>query len=252
MWLDMQEWWMNMDKRLVDQAIGGEETHSAKVTRLPLGAAPGMPAETLSVTLRSATKRAFDASAALFLLILAAPLFAVVALLASMDGGPVFFRHRRVGRGGVLFGCWKFRTMILDAEPCLEEYFLYHPNALDEWQREQKLAFDPRITPIGKFLRRSSLDELPQLLNVLVGEMSLVGPRPVTVEELRHYGKAAPLYMSARPGITGLWQVSGRNDVGYAQRVALDEQYLQRGGALLDLLILYRTIGVVFSRRGAR
>jgi len=241
-----------MDKRVVDQAIGGEEPLSARASRLSLGAAPGIPGKSLSKTARSAGKRAFDFGAALVLLILAAPLFAVVALLVSMDGGPVFFRHRRVGRGGALFGCWKFRTMILDAEPCLEEYFSHHPQALDEWRREQKLAFDPRVTPIGKFLRRSSLDELPQLLNVLAGEMSLVGPRPVTVDELRHYGTAAPLYMSARPGITGLWQVSGRNDVGYAQRVALDEQYLQRGGALLDFLILYRTIGVVLSRRGAR
>lgn len=243
---------MNMDKRVVDEATGGEETLSAKASRLSIGVAPRMPAETVSATLRSAGKRAFDVIAAAVLLILAAPLLAVVALLVSMDGGPAFFRHRRVGRGGALFGCWKFRTMILDAEPCLEEYFSHHPHALDEWRREQKLAFDPRVTPIGKFLRRSSLDELPQLLNVLAGEMSLVGPRPVTVDELRHYGNTAQLYMSARPGITGLWQVSGRNDVGYAQRVALDQHYIERGGALLDLVILYRTIGVVFSRRGAR
>lgn len=198
------------------------------------------------------TKRAFDLCASIVLIFLALPLFALVALVVATDGGPVFFRHTRVGRGGGLFGCWKFRTMILDAEGCLGEYLSHHPEAEREWRREQKLAFDPRVTPVGRFLRQSSLDELPQLFNVLVGEMSLVGPRPVTRGEMAFYGPVAPLYMSVRPGITGLWQVSGRNDVGYGERVALDKRYILNHHMLLDFLILYRTIGVVVSRKGAR
>lgn len=200
----------------------------------------------------SASKRVLDACAAAVLLILAAPLFAIVALLVSLDGGPVFFGHRRIGRAGAVFRCWKFRTMILDAEPCLEEYLGHHREACDEWERERKLAFDPRITPVGRFLRRSSLDELPQLLNVLVGEMSLVGPRPVTEAELPHYGWAVPLYLSVRPGITGLWQVSGRNDVGYDSRVALDAHYVETRSLALDLSILARTARVVLDMKGAR
>lgn len=197
-------------------------------------------------------KRAFDLVASLVLLLLAMPLFAVIGLLVAMDGGPVFFRHQRVGRNGVMFGCWKFRTMILDAEASLAEYLHYHPEAEEEWQRDQKLVHDPRITPIGKFLRSSSLDELPQLFNVLVGEMSLVGPRPVTAIELQRYGSKADVYASARPGITGFWQVSGRNETSYDERVALDERYVQRRHLGMDLMILWRTIGVVLSRRGAR
>lgn len=201
---------------------------------------------------RDAIKRAFDLIGSITLIFLAFPLLFVVGLLVATDGGPVFYRHSRVGRGGQMFGCWKFRTMILDAEACLGEYLSYHPEAAREWEREQKLAFDPRITSVGRFLRQSSLDELPQLFNVLSGDMSLVGPRPVTQAEMKHYGSVAPLYMSVRPGITGLWQVSGRNDVGYNERVALDKHYILNHHVLLDLFILYRTIGVVVSRRGAR
>lgn len=200
----------------------------------------------------SLLKRAVDACGAAVLLLLAAPLLLVIALVVSIDGGPVLFGHRRIGRDGAVFRCWKFRTMILDAEPCLEEYLSHHGDALEEWQRERKLAFDPRITPIGRFLRRSSLDELPQLWNVLVGEMSLVGPRPVTEAELASYGSVAPLYLAVRPGITGLWQISGRNDVGYAARVALDARYVETRSLLLDLRILVRTAGAVLAGRGAR
>lgn len=200
----------------------------------------------------SALKRFVDVGGAAVLLILAAPLLAAIALLVSLDGGPVFFGHRRIGRDGALFRCWKFRTMILDAEPCLEEYLSHHRDACDEWERERKLAFDPRITSVGRFLRRSSLDELPQLVNVVAGDMSLVGPRPVTEVELTHYGAVAPLYLSVRPGITGLWQVSGRNDVGYDGRVALDARYVETRSLMLDLTILARTAGVVLNGKGAR
>ena len=198
------------------------------------------------------SKRVFDLAASLILLLLAMPLFAVVSLLVAMDGGPVFFRHQRVGRDGRKFGCWKFRTMILDAEASLAEYLAHHPEAAAEWQRDQKLVYDPRVTPIGKFLRSSSLDELPQLFNVVAGEMSLVGPRPVTASELSRYGAKAGIYASVRPGITGLWQVSGRNETTYDERVSLDERYIVNRHVGMDLAILWRTIGVVFSGKGAR
>ncbi|KAB0267737.1 sugar transferase [Microvirga brassicacearum] len=199
-----------------------------------------------------ATKRVVDVIGASFLLILGIPVFLAVAALVAIDGGPVFFRHRRVGKKGRTFGCIKFRTMILGAEECLGEYLSYHPEAQMEWAKEQKLSFDPRVTAIGRFLRLSSLDELPQLINVIKGDMSLVGPRPVTQGELAHYGFATSIYKSVRPGITGLWQVSGRNDVGYDTRVRLDEQYVKNWNLAADLQILLRTPAVVISRRGAR
>ena len=190
--------------------------------------------------------------AASILLVLSVPIFLAVAALVSIDGGPIFFRHKRVGKNGITFGCLKFRTMILGAEDCLDEYLSHHPEAQMEWAKEQKLSFDPRITAMGRFLRLSSVDELPQLINVIKGDMSLVGPRPVTQGELVHYGFATPLYKSVRPGITGLWQVSGRNDVGYDMRVKLDEQYIRNWNFVSDLWILLRTPAVVMSRKGAR
>lgn len=217
------------------------------------------PSDRLTVSLHAGfvaaervVKRAFDFTAASLLLIMSIPLFIAVAALVAIDGGPIFFRHQRVGKNGETFGCLKFRTMILGAEECLDEYLSLHPDAQMEWAREQKLSFDPRITSIGRFLRLSSIDELPQLLNVIKGDMSLVGPRPVTRGELVHYGFATALYKSVRPGITGLWQVSGRNDLGYDMRVRLDEQYVKTWSLFADLVILVRTPAVVISRRGAR
>ena len=197
-------------------------------------------------------KRVIDIIGSLALLVLFSPLFLVVALMASLDGGPVFYRHKRIGRDGKPFGCLKFRTMILGAEACLNEYLSYHPEQRREWEQDQKLAFDPRVTAIGNVLRRLSLDELPQLVNVLVGEMSLVGPRPVTEGELKHYGAAASAYLAVRPGLTGPWQVSGRNDVSYATRVAMDEAYVRNFSLWNDIVILLRTPGVVLSKKGAR
>ena len=197
-------------------------------------------------------KRVIDIIGSLALLVLFSPLFLVVALMVSLDGGPVFYRHKRIGRDGKPFGCLKFRTMILGAEACLNEYLSYHPEQRWEWEQDQKLAFDPRVTAIGNVLRRLSLDELPQLVNVLVGEMSLVGPRPVTEGELKHYGAAASAYLAVRPGLTGPWQVSGRNDVSYATRVAMDEAYVRNFSLWNDIVILLRTPGVVLSKKGAR
>jgi len=197
-------------------------------------------------------KRAIDIVGSAVLLVLFAPLFLVIGLLVALDGGPIVYAHRRVGQGGKPFDCLKFRTMILGAEDCLVEYLAHHPEAGQEWARDQKLGFDPRVTPIGRLLRRTSLDELPQLVNVLRGEMSLVGPRPVTVGELAHYGPSADHYFSVRPGITGPWQIGGRNDVSYARRVALDSEYARTLSVWRDIAILARTPAVVLSRKGAR
>ena len=190
--------------------------------------------------------------AALLLLVLLAPLMLVVALLiARRDGMPILFGHYRVGQRGQLFRCFKFRTMYRDSERMLADLLRNDPVARNEWARDQKLANDPRITPIGQILRRTSLDELPQLLNVLRGEMCLVGPRPITVAELTRYGRVRWDYLSVRPGLTGLWQVSGRNNTSYAERVALDREYVDKRSPWLDLKILLKTVKVVVARDGA-
>jgi lipopolysaccharide/colanic/teichoic acid biosynthesis glycosyltransferase len=190
---------------------------------------------------------------ALLLLVLLAPLMALVAcLIWQRDGAPIFFGHYRVGHDGKMFRCLKFRSMRRDAPAALAALLSRSPEAREEWQRDQKLLDDPRVTGIGRFLRRTSLDELPQLFNVLRGEMSLVGPRPITVGELTRYGRARWHYLSVRPGITGLWQVSGRNDTTYDERVALDRQYVERRSGWLDALILLKTVRVVLLRHGAR
>jgi len=191
--------------------------------------------------------------AALLLLMLLSPLMLTVAWLTwRRDGVPIFFAHYRVGRDGKLFRCLKFRTMYRESEQMLADLLRDSAEAREEWQRDQKLSNDPRITPVGHFLRRTSLDELPQLFNVLRGEMVLVGPRPITVAELTRYGRVRWHYLSVRPGITGLWQVSGRNDTTYEERVALDRNYVEQRSVWLDLQILFKTVGVVLSRDGAR
>lgn len=202
-------------------------------------------------TAGQAFKRTLDVAVAGILMVLLAPLFVLIAMLVALDGGPVLFRHTRIGKQTKPFGCLKFRTMIVGAEECLQEYLFHHPHARFEWKERQKLGFDPRITPIGRFLRSTSLDEIPQIFNVLRGEMSLVGPRPVTKAELAHYKQHVGEYASVLPGITGLWQVSGRNDVSYDRRVEYDREYVKKRSILLDLKILLRTPGVVWSRRGA-
>lgn len=196
--------------------------------------------------------RANQLAAALLLALLSPLMLAVAVLIWRCDGAPVLFAHYRVGRNGRLFRCLKFRTMLRNAEHVLGELLSRDEQARAEWAREQKLANDPRITPIGAFLRRTSLDELPQLINVLRGEMSLVGPRPITVGELTKYGSVRWHYLSVRPGITGLWQVSGRNDVSYLERVALDRRYVESRSLWLDFSILLRTVRVVLAREGAR
>jgi len=197
-------------------------------------------------------KRALDMIGAGLGLVLLSPFFLIVALMVRADGGPAFFAHQRVGRGGKLFGCLKFRSMVIDSQARLEALLASDPAARAEWEATRKLKNDPRITRIGRFLRSTSLDELPQLINVLRGEMSLVGPRPVQEAEIdRYYGASAAHYMAVRPGITGLWQVSGRSETSYESRVALDVSYVSRPSLLADLSILLRTPVAVLSRRGA-
>jgi len=221
----------------------------------PLEPLSHLPERAVTIPLSPLTligKRGLDIIGSLFLILMTSPLFIIIALFVALDGGPLFFRHTRIGQKGERFGCLKFRTMILGAEACLTEYLQHHPEAKAEWQNHQKLNFDPRITPVGHILRATSLDELPQLFNILRGEMSLVGPRPVTKDELIRYGTAADHYLAVRPGLIGPWQISGRNDVGYDERVALDHAYVNDLSLLRDIVILFRTPSAVLSRRGAK
>jgi len=197
-------------------------------------------------------KRGLDCIVALSLLVVFAPLLLLVAAAVKLGSrGPVLYGHTRIGHGGKPFRCWKFRSMVIDGDAVLERHFARHPGARIEWERDRKLKSDPRVTRLGAVLRTYSVDELPQLLNVLLGEMSLVGPRPVVADELERYGPAAPAYLAARPGITGLWQTSGRSDTTYTQRVVLDSRYAAEWSFALDLAILLRTVPVVLGARGA-
>ncbi len=197
------------------------------------------------------TKRAFDFIVCSALIVGLSPALLLIAYLAQLDGGPVLFGHRRIGQNGQSFVCWKFRTMVMNADQVLQQVLETDPEAKAEWNACFKLKQDPRITRIGKFLRTTSLDELPQLLNVLKGEMSLVGPRPIVADEVRRYGAAFHDYARCRPGITGLWQVSGRSDVDYGGRVRLDQQYARGWSLITDIKVLWKTASVVIQRKGA-
>lgn len=198
-----------------------------------------------------AIKRVFDVLGACLLGIVFLPFIVVISILLRLEGVPIIFRHRRIGRDGQAFDCLKFRSMVPDADQVLRAVLEGHPELKAEWLRDHKLKDDPRVTAVGRFLRRTSLDELPQLWNVIRGDMSLVGPRPVVREELLRYGRCAGIYLSARPGVTGLWQVNGRNDVNYRQRVVLDVYYVRRQNVFLDLYILAKTTSVVLGGSGA-
>jgi Undecaprenyl-phosphate galactose phosphotransferase WbaP len=184
--------------------------------------------------------------------ILISPLILLIILWVKLDSpGPVFYCQARIGRHGRKFYAWKFRSMVMDADRMLEAYLAKHPELREEWERDHKLKKDPRVTRAGRFLRRTSLDELPQLWNVLRGEMSLVGPRPITDKEIEKYGRAFEIYKKVNGGITGLWQVSGRNDVSYEDRVYYDQFYVRNWSVWLDCCILFRTIAVVLLSKGA-
>jgi len=197
------------------------------------------------------SKRIFDIVFASLAIVVLSPLIIAIVICAYLSSGAPLFKHRRVGKGGKFFNCIKFRTMVPDADRVLQNLLSSNREAKEEWLRDHKLRDDPRVTRLGKFLRRTSLDELPQLWNVLRGEMSLVGPRPVVPDELRRYGNKVSTFLSATPGITGLWQVSGRNDTDYRRRVALDVCYVRSRSLLLDVYILIKTLPAVFARSGA-
>lgn len=200
-------------------------------------------------------QRGFDVLVALMALVLTAPLMLGLVLLIKMTSpGPAVFRHQRIGRDGRPFQCLKFRTMVVGAEQILRQMLAEDPQRRAEFEADYKLRDDPRVTAIGRWLRRTSLDELPQFLNVLRGDMSVVGPRPVVADELPRYGPWQPLLLSTRPGITGLWQVSGRNDLDYASRVALDVTYVYTRSLARDVVIVLRTAWSMVNVRsnGAR
>lgn len=198
------------------------------------------------------SKRLTDICGAMVALVMAAPLLLICAIIIRCTSpGPIFFQHRRIGFRGESFGCLKFRSMYCDAEARLEGILASDPLAREEWLAHQKLARDPRVTPFGAFMRRTSLDELPQFINVLRGQMSLVGPRPIVRAEAPRYGDDYAFYIQARPGITGLWQVSGRSDTSYDTRVALDAAYVTEWTLLRDVQILAQTVLVVLRQKGA-
>ena len=199
-----------------------------------------------------AVKRLFDIVAVLLGSLLILPALLGIALWIRLDSpGPVIYRHRRIGKDGRVFHCYKFRSMCVDSEERLQQLLAADEDARREWETTFKLKHDPRITRVGAILRKTSLDELPQLINVLRGEMSLVGPRPIVEKEVPYYGAFIREYYMVRPGITGMWQVSGRSDVDYPERVRMDSWYVHNWSIWLDLLLLWRTIGVVRRGKGA-
>lgn len=198
-------------------------------------------------------KRIFDLLFSLGALIVCSPLFLIIFFLIYFSSpGPAIYAHTRVGRGGKTFKCYKFRSMYLDADERLQELITSDPALSKEWKETRKLKCDPRIIPIGNFLRKTSLDELPQFWNVLKGDLSIVGPRPVVYEEIiEYFGPKAEKILSIRPGLTGIWQVSGRSDISYTRRIQLDEEYVDKRSLLLDIKLICKTIPSILASRGA-
>ncbi|CAE6708750.1 sugar transferase [Paraburkholderia nemoris] len=200
---------------------------------------------------RKIVKRSFDVVVSALLIVALLPVLVLLAAVVLSDGGPAVFGHVRVGHKGKKFRCLKFRSMVVNADQVLKTLIENDPQARAEWERDFKLKNDVRVTRIGRFLRRTSLDELPQLWNVMRGDMSLVGPRPIIDQELERYGTNVMYYLMAKPGMTGLWQVSGRSTTDYATRVSLDVAYVKNWSLLRDVAILFRTFKVVFKGSGA-
>jgi undecaprenyl-phosphate galactose phosphotransferase len=184
-------------------------------------------------------------------LIVTFPLLVLIGMAVSRDGGPVFYGHGRVGRHGRKFNCYKFRTMATDGDALLRKHLSENPDAAAEWSKTHKLFYDPRVTRIGRMLRKTSLDELPQLINIIKGDMSVVGPRPVTEAELRDFGETRDYYLKMRPGVTGLWQISGRSSTTYERRIYLDGWYARNWSFWHDMAIILRTVPVVLMSKGA-
>lgn len=204
-----------------------------------------------AVPIRDPRKRVMDVMIAAAMLFFAMPAMLAIVVLVRRDGGAALFGHNRIGENGRIFRCLKFRSMVANADEVLKELLERDEAAREEWASTQKLRHDPRITRLGRFLRATSLDELPQLLNVLRGDMSLVGPRPIVQAEVERYGENITYYYATRPGLTGLWQVSGRSNTSYARRVALDSAYVRHWTFWKDVLILLKTIPAVLRHDGA-
>lgn len=217
--------------------------------------APVRPSGRFALAGGSALDRAYTALnrlAAALLILLLSPLLAWIAWrIWRVDGAPLTFAHYRVGQRGTMFRCFKFRSMVRNADTVLEELLRSDAAARVEWERDHKLRQDPRVTDIGRVLRRTSLDELPQLFNVLRGDMHFVGPRPVTLGELARYGANKRHYLSVKPGLTGLWQVSGRNNTTYDRRIRFDRDYVETRNPLFDGWLMLRTVKVLITREGA-
>ncbi|MGU3287480.1 sugar transferase [Methylobacterium mesophilicum] len=230
------------------ESIVGQVSEAVAVTALP-----ETPFVARGLRLDWAAKRGLDIGVAATALFLLLPLMLLIAVLVwAGDRKAPIFRHMRLGRDGRSFGCLKFRSMVTDGEAVLAAHLAASAGARAEWAATHKLSDDPRITAIGQVLRKTSLDELPQLWNVLRGEMSLVGPRPIVQAEVARYGRAFATCFAVPPGVTGLWQVSGRSDTSYAERVALDLDYASRWSLRRDIAIMLRTVPAVLAQRGSK
>jgi len=242
--------------QLFDQVIlmaNGPTIGSLSVNAVDVGGFLGLevPSTNLNWT-GKIVKRSLDLSVASLAAVFALPIFALLYVAIRLSSpGPVFYGQRRIGQNGRYFTAWKFRSMVTDAEAVLEQHLSRDPELRREWELTHKLANDPRVLPVGKLLRKSSLDELPQLWNVIRGEMSLVGPRPIVDAEVPRYGDAFAYYKMVRPGVTGMWQISGRSNTSYAERVRYDEYFVRNWSVWLDLYILFRTVKTVLLREGA-
>jgi lipopolysaccharide/colanic/teichoic acid biosynthesis glycosyltransferase len=226
-----------------------EATVSHETMKVPRIEKLGTPVK-VGTSYSTIGKRLLDIAIVLTSMWILVPVILVCSAITMLDGKSPFFGHRRVGRDGVEFRCWKVRSMVADAEVRLAAHLKADPVARAEWEATRKLKNDPRITRFGRFIRKTSLDELPQILNVLLGTMSIVGPRPIVRDELTLYGRHTNSYLQLRPGITGLWQVSGRNEVSYDERVAFDREYNATLSFFRDIAIIWRTVRVVLARSG--
>jgi len=203
------------------------------------------------ISLKFFLKRSLDVFSSILLLCVLSPLFVLVAIAVGIDGGPIFFSQKRIGRNGNVFPCYKFRSMRVGAEETITHHLLNNPQEKEKWDTYQKLENDARITAVGKIIRKTSLDELPQLWNVLCGDMSLVGPRPITPDQLERYGKNLIYYTAVRPGITGPWQVGGRNKLPFSERITLESEYAQNWNLLTDVQIMAKTVPAIFKTENA-
>lgn len=230
---------------LVDQVELGE--------RSQVSSGPGNAGVPRAISpLEEGLWRGFDIAVALSIIIIVLPFLAVLAIVLYVsDPGPIFYAHRRIGYRGRYFDCLKFRSMRVDGDAILREHLAACPEARREWEETHKLRHDPRVTPVGAVVRKLSLDEFPQLINVLLGDMSIVGPRPIVDAEVRRYGEHFEHYCLVRPGLTGVWQTSGRSDTSYQQRVAMDVSYVERKSIALDTWLLCKTVPAVLFARGS-